>query len=274
MHVLCLLLQIAALLCFRKPLTPADLVKELKYIVFEHKLMELFATCPVCSHSPCEARVDDSVSQGHGTMVRIYQKCHSCNYYRTWDSQPMINRLPVGNLLLSGAILSSGSQVSQVLRMLDIMKVKAYSRGTFNRHQSSYVIPTIIQAWKEEQQTLLSYIRDFEGGVHIAGDCRSDSPGHSAKYGCYTIMEQSTRKVLDIQVVQSNEAGNSNACELVGFKRAISFLTETEGLHLSSIVTDRHLSIGAHIRDEVIPNNPLCADLKHYTDVWHLAKGL
>ena len=72
---------------------------------------------------------------------------------------------------------------------------------------------------------------------------------------------------------QSNEAGNSNACELLGFKRAISFLTETEGLTIRSIVTDRHLSIAAHIRDEVIPFNPLCRNMQHWFDVWHCAKG-
>uniref|UniRef100_A0AAV2JS75 Uncharacterized protein n=1 Tax=Knipowitschia caucasica TaxID=637954 RepID=A0AAV2JS75_KNICA len=34
---------------------------------------------------------------------------------------------------------------------------------------------------------------------------RADSPGHSAKYGSYTLMELESEKVLDIQLVQSNE---------------------------------------------------------------------
>lgn len=36
----------------------------------------------------------------------------------------------------------------------------------------------------------------------LIGDGRSDSPGHSAKYGCYTVIEQGIQKVLDIQIVQ------------------------------------------------------------------------
>ena len=31
---------------------PAEFAKELKYIVFEHKLLELFVTCPLCTHHP------------------------------------------------------------------------------------------------------------------------------------------------------------------------------------------------------------------------------
>ena len=73
--------------------------------------------------------------------------------------------------------------------------------------------------------------------------------------------------------LQSNEAGSSNACELLGFKRSMSYLTETEGLSIKSIVTDRHLSIGAFIRDDLKMNNEKCADMEHYNDVWHTAKG-
>ena len=35
----------------------------------------------------------------------------------------------------------------------------------------------------------------------LAGDGRADSPGHSAKYGSYTLIELSN-KVVDFQLVQ------------------------------------------------------------------------
>ena len=73
--------------------------------------------------------------------------------------------------------------------------------------------------------------------------------------------------------MQSNEAGSSNACELLGFKRAVSAITEGEGLKIRSLVTDRHLSITAYIRDDLKKQNQFCRDLKHYNDVWHTAKG-
>jgi len=38
----------------------------------------------------------------------------------------------------------------------------------------------------------------LEGGVLLSGDGKYDSPGHSAKYGAFTVNEQRTNKVLEI----------------------------------------------------------------------------
>ena len=45
-------------------------------------------------------------------------------------------------------------------------------------------------------------LREIEGGLQLAGDCRNDSLGHSAKYGTYTLVEQTTKKVISLQVIQ------------------------------------------------------------------------
>ena len=39
-------------------------------------------------------------------------------------------------------------------------------------------------------------------GVILTGDGRCDSPGYSAKFGSYTIIEQQINRVLDFQLVQ------------------------------------------------------------------------
>ncbi len=73
---------------------------------------------------------------------------------------------------------------------------------------------------------------------------------------------------------QSNEAGSSNTCELLGFTRGMSPLTETEGLDIKILVTDRHPSITKFIREDLRVNNPRCQNVIHYNDVWHTAKGM
>lgn len=45
-------------------------------------------------------------------------------------------------------------------------------------------------------------LSNLEGGVVLSGDGRSDSPGHSAKYGAFTVIEQRVNKVLDVELVQ------------------------------------------------------------------------
>ena len=56
--------------------------------------------------------------------------------------------------------------------------------------------------WREEQEKLVERLSNLEGGVVLSGDGRSDSPGHSAKYGAFTVIEQRTNKILDVQLVQ------------------------------------------------------------------------
>ena len=82
------------------------------------------------------------------------------------------------------------------------MKIQCFSSQTHLKHQRNYLIPIIVQMWKEEQEKLVERLSNLEGGVVLSGDGRSDSPDHSAKYGAFTVIEQRTNKVLDVQLVQ------------------------------------------------------------------------
>ena len=43
-------------------------------------------------------------------------------------------------------------------------------------------------------------------GLVLGGDGRADSPGHSAKFGSYTLMELKKRVVIDVQLVQVSDS--------------------------------------------------------------------
>ena len=49
-------------------------------------------------------------------------------------------------------------------------------------------------------QSLDSYKRSFN--LVLGGDGRADSPGHSAKYGSYSVIDLKQSKVVDIKLVQ------------------------------------------------------------------------
>ena len=159
--------------------------------------MHLFEACQLCIE-PATAEV----SKLMGTQIHVTQKCNTCSYFRVWRSQPDILRIPAGNLLLSAAILYSGSMISQTLRMLKILKVECFSRQTFHKHQKNYLIPVVIKMWKQEQEKVIASMANLEGGLVLSGDGRSDSPGHCAKYGAFTVIEQRVNKVLDVQLVR------------------------------------------------------------------------
>ena len=46
--------------------------------------------------------------------------------------------------------------------------------------------------------------------VTLLGDGRCDSPGHSAKYGTYTLMEESSGEVVDTTVVSVTDVSEIN----------------------------------------------------------------
>ena len=64
---------------------------------------------------------------------------------------------------------------------------------------------------------------------------------------------------------QSNEVKNSNAMELTGLKRCLTFLQE-KSMKVSSLTTDRHVQVKKYMRTEK-------PTIQHWFDVWHVAKG-
>ena len=104
-----------------------------------------------------------------------------------------------------------------------------------------------------EQESYIGYLRTFDSSVSLGGDERANSPGHSAKYGTYTMMSLDLNAVIDLQLVTSNEVKGSSNMEKEGFVR--SFTKISERLSISKSISDRHLSI-------------------HLFDIWHVARGL
>ena len=73
--------------------------------------------------------------------------------------------------------------------------------------------------------------------LKVSGDGRCDSPGYSAKYGSYTVMEQQSGVILDFQLVQCSEVSSSHAMEKMGLHRSLQKMTSC-GLHIDILATD------------------------------------
>ncbi|XP_059355164.1 uncharacterized protein LOC132092789 isoform X2 [Carassius carassius] len=228
-----------------------------KYIVFESCLRELFVSCPICK-TKCVVQ-----SRRRGTFVAFTQLCEKCNYYRQWQSQPIVGSTPLGNLLLSAATYFTGGSFKQLEKIFKAMKLQMMHFVTFRIHARNFIEPTIIHKWNQDQLNLIRQLQEG-GNVAVAGDMRADTPGHSAKFGSYTIMHMETNKILDLQLVQNNEVGGSYHMEKEGLKRCLDKL-ESNGLAVDYIVTDRHPQIQKYLRDR---------NITQFYDVWHFEKGL
>ena len=104
--------------------------------------------------------------------------------------------------MISAAILYTGLMPAKVLRVFSSLNCATIKRMTFFRHQKAYLQPAINCVWETEQRTLINELQRKKQGLVLGVDGRADSPGHSAKYGTYSVVDLKQSKVLDLKLVQ------------------------------------------------------------------------
>ena len=138
-----------------------------------------------------------------GTMLRVYLICQVCHSETKWTSQPSLpNGAPIGKIMLSTAIRTTGALPSKVLRVLRHMSVAVYSSSTYFRHQREMVMPAIRRVWLDHQRWLIASLQAEQRPLVFGGDGRSDTTGHSAKFRSYVLMEMESNAIIDMQLVQ------------------------------------------------------------------------
>ena len=172
------------------------LEKQLTFLVFESALMLLFSTFVACGSAFVSIK-----RHIIGSFLSIKQVCTQCNNTFVWESQPYISNITAENLLISAAILYTGSLPPKALRIFKTFNCATISKVTYFRHQN-YLHPAIHNIWEKNQTLLLSKLVKKQQGLVLGGDGRSERPGHSAKYGSYSILELNTNKIVDIKLVQ------------------------------------------------------------------------
>ena len=230
---------------------------EKKFLVFDSKLNNLFKRCQECGDVVIEQK-----RKTVGSMLSIEVTCHSgCK--TTWESQPVVKRKPIGNLLLAASILFTGNTFAAFSRLASCLNLQFFSESVFYDTQVKYLFPVVNEAWEAESTRQIEKLNSKEV-VNLDGDGRCDSPGHCAKYGTYTLMDEDSGDVVAFNVVQVSEVSSSNAMEKEGFTRCIRDMEE-KGVKISRVTTDCHVSISSCMAKDFL-------HIKHQYDVWHLSK--
>ena len=146
------------------------------------------------------------------------------------------------------------------------LNLQIVSKATFYKVQDKYVIPVVHNSWHNHQKQVLKDIKNQKTPLNVAGDGRCDSPGHSAKYGTYSLMDESSGKVVDFSLVQVTEVSSSNAMEYKGCKRSLKKLIKNK-IPVRCLTTDHHVTITARMKSDF-------PKIKHQYDVWHLSKSV
>ena len=139
----------------------------------------------------------------------------------------------------------SGNNFEKVSLLAKGMNLKYVSSSFFSRMQSLYAFPSITDLWSKMKEVVWKV---FENDVLvICGDGRMDSPGFSAKYCVYTMMEHYLN-IIVLEVVDKREAGGtSTLMEKMGCKRLLERLMTK--LSLGEFVSDASRVIMKMVRE-------------------------
>ena len=171
--------------------------RDTKYIVYRKQLLELVEKCPSCGLTL------DVTEINKGSMVTFKRECSRCQEKTVWSSQPIVkDAMPAGNLEISAGICFTALPINKALRFFEHVNIQGISSSTYYDNQSRYLHPTINHLYKLKKAKLINELKQLPGGLVLGGDGRADSPGHSAKYGSYSLMELRMNRVIDVKLVQ------------------------------------------------------------------------
>ena len=121
----------------------------------------------------CKANRPSATMKQDGTMVTVTQSCCPCLDQYVWKSQPppVRGKYPIGNLLLSFAVLMSGASINKVLLVFRHMGLYVYPAHTCFRHQKSFLFPVVLHFWETYQANVINKIKQLKD-VAWTGDGR------------------------------------------------------------------------------------------------------
>ncbi|OCT92938.1 hypothetical protein XELAEV_18016005mg [Xenopus laevis] len=216
-----------------------DVISENKYLVYESYL--------------------DTLLMGSRCL-----ECLNGHRFHLWDSQPKKGGMPLGNILMSAAILLSGSNYHKVNYMNKLLGLKQVCKTDHYRNERTYLFPTINNHWHQEQEKTIQELGNKP--VCLSGDGQNDSPGFNAKYYIYTFIESSTKKIVSFSIDQVSKECKSVHLERETFKKALNEIRD-KGVNVQMICTDLHPG-----RRSVMKTN--YKHIMHQFDVWHFAKSV
>ncbi|KAM8977596.1 LOW QUALITY PROTEIN: uncharacterized protein RCH25_047219 [Pelodytes ibericus] len=238
-------------------------VKGRKCIVFESCLDKLLCLVK-CPHPNCPSPVGEIKKNILGSLLSVSGKCVSGHSLVIWESQPIYEKIPVGNLILSSAILLSGSNFKKVAEMLTLCGIENISQTTYYRHLRRFLFPAIDLNWKAEENRLRLELR--HKALCVAGDAQFHRPGHGEKYFTYAFMDVLTDKIIGFKILQAGQGISLDALEKKAFETCLNSLL-AEQYDIQVICTDRHASIEKTMRENF-------KNIHHQYDTWHFAKYL
>lgn len=184
------------------------------FLVSKEKLLELAGV-------KCKVTVDDHIcgrelnfsTQEVGTVLEITCSCGN-NHFRTWTSSEVLhyennNRIYVNDSMLAASVIVSGNNYAKFKLLCQALGLSLISESTFLHFQKHCAAPVVEEVWRDMNNVVKQVFKAYEDNC-LCGDGHNDSPGQSARYCVYTLMEYFTSAVIDFEVIDKCETGGNS----------------------------------------------------------------
>ena len=148
-----------------------------------------------------------------GSRVEITRKCRN-GHCKKWVSSEVLgvkshNEFSLNDSLFAAAIIISGNNYSKFALLYKALGLHFISSNTFTRFQKHCAAPVVKDIWEKMNAMIVDILKHYNA-VCLYGDGRNDSPGHSACYCVYTLMEHTSKVVVDMAVIDKRETGGNS----------------------------------------------------------------
>ncbi|XP_078671186.1 uncharacterized protein LOC144911212 [Branchiostoma floridae x Branchiostoma belcheri] len=262
-----------------KILRPEDIVEERCAIIYNRNLRQLVDFLQLPANMQ-KCRVQSCTSSGPpepavhfvGSGMVVKWHCRNGHLIWRWFSQPRLKYgLQGGDFMQASSVLLSGNNYSKFSLLCKFMNLGCVNVSTFHKIQMQYCVPTSDAYWEEKQDEVIRVLRNKEE-VILLGDGRMDSPGYCAQYCTYTAIDNQTKSIVAVEVIDKRETNRkSTTMEKEGFKRTMDKLLGV-GVPVTEVCTDAHPQISALMNQD--KGEYGTRGVHHSLDVWHGAKNL
>ncbi|KAJ8346555.1 hypothetical protein SKAU_G00279560 [Synaphobranchus kaupii] len=139
---------------------------ERKWVVNESRLMALFRSCQRCG-----IPIEDIKVSKHASQIKVEWRCLN-GHQDKWSSCPDTRGMAENNLLISSATLFTGTTYTEIVDWARLLNLQIPQKTQYYAIQSTYLIPVINFAYKENQQQLMTRLKHdqtAEKGLNSVG---------------------------------------------------------------------------------------------------------
>ena len=194
-----------------------------RFIVTAAKLQEL-------KGNQCECgQLRTFKYKSRGCVITLDWACEG-GHSGQWTSSEIVtlksgNPVYANDLLWCASTFVSGNNYYKLQLLGQFLNLKMPEYSTFARYMNFYFCSEVDAMWQDMRSIIYDVLKPLS--IRICGDGRCDSPGFSARYLTYVLMEQSLGLVLDMEIMDCRQSGGvSTTMEVKCFVKCIKRICE------------------------------------------------